>query len=109
MPTPDRPRAYTFSLLTAAVLAIQAATGPFVAGLYRDGVWVSSVLRGQDGVALVVVLPVLLVSHVMVIAPAFQAAAGVADAWMMVPVWVLMGAGFLTGAAALIRPAGQPL
>ncbi len=269
MSTPGRSRAYTFSLLTAAVLAIQATTGVFVAGLYRDGVWVSSVLRGQDVVALTVVLPILLVSHVMarrgsiawrlvwigtlykifynnlyyltgadfnrafllypalavcsafavgaalietdtrrldptnlsptrrrvaaaillgcagiltvlwvgqslayvfngrlpqivvdggggthlvaafdltcivplmalgghwllqrrpwgylvaaimfvqgtlividlVITPAFQAAAGVTDAWMMVPVWVLMGAGFLTGATALIPPGAVP-
>ncbi len=64
MSTPARPRAYTFSLLTAGVLGVQAATGVFVSGLYRDGVWVSSVLRGQDAVALTVVLPVLLVSHV---------------------------------------------
>lgn len=65
MPTPVRPRADSFSLLTAAVLAIQAATGLFVPGLYRDGVWVASALRGQDAVALAVVLPLLLVSLVM--------------------------------------------
>ncbi len=65
MPTPARHRAYILSLLTAAVLVIQAGTGVFVSGLYRDGVWVSSVLRGQDAVALTVVVPVLLVSQVM--------------------------------------------
>jgi hypothetical protein len=43
----------------------------------------------------------------LLVTPAFQAAAGIADAWMMVPVWMLMGGCFLTGAAALIRPAAQ--
>jgi hypothetical protein len=66
--------AYPLTLLTAALLTVQTITGVFVPGLYRDAsVWVTSVLRGQDAVALCLVLPVLLVS-------AFQARRGSA-AW----------------------------
>jgi hypothetical protein len=42
---------------------VQAAGGLFIPGLYRDNAWVASVLRGQDFVALVLVVPLLLAAH----------------------------------------------
>jgi hypothetical protein len=65
MSTLAAPRAYRFSMLTAAALAIQAAGGVFIPGLYRDNAWVSSVLRGQDAMSLALVLPVLVVAHLL--------------------------------------------
>lgn len=58
-------RPYSFSFLTAVFLVVQAATGAFVPGLYRDGVWVASVFRGQDVVALCLVVPLLVVSTIL--------------------------------------------
>jgi hypothetical protein len=51
----------------------------------------------------------LLIVVDLVITPAFQAAAGIVDAWTMVPVWTGMGVTFLAGAILLLRrvaPAG---
>lgn len=62
MPTTTARPAHTFSLLAAMALAVQAAGGLLIPGLYRDNAWVSSVLRGQDFVALLLVAPLLLVS-----------------------------------------------
>lgn len=188
-------RARRYSLLTAVLLTAQAAGGLFIPGLYRDQAWVASVLRGQDFVALVLVVPLLIAAHIgsargsarwhlvwlgvlykvfynnlyyvangqvpqlvidggggthlvaaldltmivplmlvsgwllwrsrpwgrvlapamlvqstlivvdLVVTPAFQAAAGIPDAWAMLPVWVTMGAAFLLGAGLLLRSA----
>ena len=56
-------RAHILSWFTAALLAAQAAGGLFIPGLYRDNAWVSSVLRGTDAVALLLVVPLLLAAH----------------------------------------------
>ncbi len=63
MPAASARPARALSLLTVVALALQAAGGLFIPGLYRDSTWVSSVLRGQDFVALAIVVPLLLVSH----------------------------------------------
>lgn len=39
----------------------------------------------------------------LIITPWFQASAGVADAWIMVPLWAMMGAAFLGAALAVFR------
>ena len=49
------------TLATAALLLIATSGGLFF-DVYRDNLWVSSQLRGQDFVSLVLVLPALLVS-----------------------------------------------
>jgi hypothetical protein len=59
-----------------------------------------------------VIAPAMLVQSTLivvdlVVTPAFQAAAGIPDAWAMLPVWTVMGAGFLGGAGLLLRSAGQ--
>jgi len=39
----------------------------------------------------------------LIITPAFQAAAGIKDAWTMVPLWALMGTAFLASSAYLLK------
>jgi len=48
--------------LAIATLLVVATSGGLFFGVYRDNLWVSSQLRGQDFVSLVLVLPALLVS-----------------------------------------------
>jgi hypothetical protein len=54
-------RCYRTTFFIAGLLGIAAAGGLFF-GAYRDNLWVSSQLRGQDFVSLVFALPLLLLS-----------------------------------------------
>jgi hypothetical protein len=49
-----------FTTLLSAVLALQAAGGLFIPGLYRDGIWAVSTYRGMDWLTLVLVVPALM-------------------------------------------------
>ena len=60
-PSPVLLRCYRVTYLIAGLLAIAAAGGLFF-GAYRDNLWVSSQLRGQDFVSLLFALPLLLLS-----------------------------------------------
>ena len=57
-----------------------------------------------------ILAPAMLVQSTLIVVdllvtPAFQAAAGIPDAWAMLPVWLVMGAGFVAGAGLLLGPA----
>ena len=56
---------FSFSILIALLAAIASAAGLFVDGLYRDNTWVSSQLRGNDLVTLVVAVPLLVAGLVL--------------------------------------------
>jgi hypothetical protein len=51
-----------FTILLSAVLALQAAGGLFIPGLYRDNTWIVSTYRGTDLLTLALVAPALIVS-----------------------------------------------
>jgi hypothetical protein len=44
-----------------------------------------------------------LITTNLIITPWFQSAAGIADAWTMVPLWGAMGAAFLSGTVAVLK------
>jgi hypothetical protein len=61
--TADHSRKFTIFL--SAVLALQAAGGLFIRGLYRDNTWIVSTYRGTDWLTLALVVPALILSMVL--------------------------------------------
>jgi len=53
-------RDFVFSITIAVLMVIATAGGIFTDSLYRDNVWTTSQLRGNDLVTLFVAVPLLL-------------------------------------------------
>jgi imidazolonepropionase-like amidohydrolase len=56
----NAPCSRNLTMILSAALALQAAGGLFIPGLYRDNIWTVSTYRGMDWVTLVLVVPALM-------------------------------------------------
>jgi hypothetical protein len=65
--------ARTLTILTAALLTLQAAGGLLIPGLYRDNAWIASVFRGTDLNALLIDVPMLLLAFVSAVRGSLRA------------------------------------
>lgn len=57
----ERGTAFTLSVLTAILAAVQSGSGILFPGTYRDNVWVTGTWYGTDVVTLVIAVPLLLI------------------------------------------------
>ncbi|HOT97114.1 MAG TPA: hypothetical protein PLG50_09665 [bacterium] len=67
------------------------------------GIWLWRSRPWGYVVSAIMLIQSTLITTVLVVAAPFQAAAGVPNAWMMVPLWALMGVSFLAASIILLK------